>query len=493
MRERINVELAEYFKNEILLLESIRDYEFGFRELILINKAYAIMLEKKKIIDTESSKIILNGLSYVEETLKVEDIDGKYEDIHFNVEQALINKIGRKVGGKLHAGRSRNDMYASLTRMEVRKSIWLVLEKIIELQEILLQKAEENLETVITGYTHMQPGQPITVGHYYTAIVNALMRDFERLTEAYKNTNVSPYGAGAFAGTSFPVDRELLCRLLGFDDILVNSIDCIASKDFLLQVEMAYTIMMINISRFAEDLYFWSTDDCGILDVGGEISICSSIMPQKKNPVSLEYAKSKAGHCIGGMISAVTTLKNVPFSNNMDIFEASAMYFEAHSQLVQGISMLTETIRYSKIRKERAFEKAKKNFCTVTGLADYLVKTYYISFDEAHHIVGSMVAEAIESDLGIEGMTSALLKEISAEVLGHEIVMKDEEISTVLDPFNNVQSKQAIGGPNIESVKAMIKDANIRLENEKVWLKGIKEHVANSYKEIEAEEKRIIG
>ena len=232
MRESIKAELSKEFA-AIMLDGCINDYDRSFDEMILLNKAYAVMLADREIIDRESAAAIVDGLEHVHQTLKVEDLQGGLEEIYFNVERAMFKKVGAKVGGRLHTGRSRNDVHATEGRMEVRKTVWDVAGQVAELQELLLEKAEENIDAVMTGYTHWQPGQPITLGHYYMALFQALTRDFKRIQHAYDTVNQSPYGAAASFGTGFNIDREELAELLGFDGVLENTLDCIASKDYI--------------------------------------------------------------------------------------------------------------------------------------------------------------------------------------------------------------------------------------------------------------------
>ena len=331
------------------------------------------------------------------------------------------------------------------------------------------EKAEKEKDIVITGYTHTQPAQPITMGYYYSAVLEALERDFTRLQAAYINTNRCPYGAAAFAGASFPLDREMLAKLLGFDEVLENALDCIASKDFLLETEMAFSNLAVTLSRVAQDLYMWSTDEFGLLDVGGEVAVCSSIMPQKKNPAGLEYVKAKAAHPIGALMGCLASLKNIPFSNNIDIHEALWFFEESFNETRKVIGMMTECLKYSKINEDTAYNRAASNYSTVTGLADTLVKRCGLSFREAHHIVGSMVLETIESKQGIAGMTGALLSEISREFLGREICLSDEEIKNVLEPRNNIESKETFGGPQQASVSKMLLRSADKLNEEKAW------------------------
>ncbi|MEN6414593.1 MAG: argininosuccinate lyase [Veillonellales bacterium] len=493
MRDRIKSELLDYFKNEVIYPGIVQEYKVGFNEMILLNKAYAIMLVREKILDEGSGKLILQGLTKVQKNLKPEDLDGKYEELYFNVEQALVKEIGIKIGGKLHAGRSRNDIYATLWRMETRKSAWDILQSIIDLQETLLKKAAENMETILTGYTHMQPAQPITLAFYYMAAFNVLNRDFVRLKNGYIRTNMSPFGAAALAGTGFPINRQALSDLLGFEGILVNALDCVGSRDYLLEIEAALAIMMINVSRIAQDHYLWATNEFGLLDIGGELAVCSSIMPQKKNPVTLEYARAKASHIVGALVSGFCSLKNTPFSLCMDLFETPGDYWNARNEVLSSLGLLKETIRHSNLRKDIAYEKTEKNFSTVTALADYLVGKFDISFVEAHDIVGSMVAEVIDRGLSINEMDSSLLKKTSKEILGNELNVSQEEIKNVLEPCKNIESKTSMGGPSKGSVKKMIAEADLALTSEKKWLNEQIDRVEKAYQKIQAEEEKILG
>jgi argininosuccinate lyase len=491
MRERIQAELSDFLKKDVLLPALLREYETGFNEMILLNKAYAIMLATENMIDKATAKIILEGLEKVRQELKPEDLDARYEEIYYNVEQALFKRIGIEVGGKLHTGRSRNDIYATMTRMQVRRSLWQILESVIALQEILVSIAWENLDTVITGYTHMRPAQPITLAHYYTAVSNALRRDFKRLKNAYRNTNVSPYGAAALAGTGFPVHRQLLVDLLGFEKILINSLDAVGARDYILEAEAAFTIMMANVSRVVHDLHMWATDEFGILELGGEIAISSSIMPQKKNPVSLELAEAKAAHSAGAFISTFSVLKNSSFSFCMDLAESLVFYWEAHSQVLQSLGSLLETLKYATINKEKALERAKNNFSTVTSLADYLAVNFDIPFSKAHDIVGNMVAKVIDEGSFIDGIKSSLLLETSKRILEKELYVSDSKIQKVLDPYENIQSKKTLGSPRKDSVESMLGEANRYIDQEKAWLKEEMERVEQAYTRIEDEENLI--
>ncbi len=487
MRESIKTEMSRLFCDEILLPEIRQDYAHMFGELILLNKAYAVMLVHRGILDKESAGIIIGGLEDVEATLKPEDLKGELEEIYFNIERAMFAKVGSKVGGRLHCGRSRNDIHATAQRMGIRKTVWHIAEELLAVQKLLLQKAEENKDAVMTGYTHWQPGQPITFGHYCIAIFNALTRDFTRIRHAYENLNQSPYGAAAAFGSSFEINRQELQKLLGFDAVLENTLDCIAARDYIPELLSAYTTMSVNLSRMSEDMYFWASFENGILDMGGEIALCSSIMPQKKNPVCLEYSRAKASFNIGSLNSCLTALKAIPYTNTMEIFELSPVYFTALEQTHQQLLLISETLKYVTLRRERALKQAGENLCTVTSLADYWVKKYGISFTEAHDIVGNIVAIILSSGELISGITPQLVKVESEKALGWQIEMTPEELKSVLDPFENVQSKRGLGGPSIASVEAMIQRGKTQLKLQENWLLGVKKHVEDAYCKLQAE------
>lgn len=485
MRESIKTELSKEFA-AIMLDGCINDYNRSFDEMILLNKAYAVMLADKKIIDKQSAATIVEGLEYVHQTLKADDLQGNLEEIYFNVERAMFKKVGAKVGGRLHTGRSRNDVHATEGRMEIRKTVWEVAAQVLELQELLLEKAEENIDSVMTGYTHWQPGQPITLGHYYMAIFQALTRDFTRIRHAYDTVNQSPYGAAAAFGTGFDIDRQELADLLGFDGVLENTLDCIGAKDYINELLAAYSIMAVTLSRAAMDMYFWATFENGILEIGGEVAICSSIMPQKRNPCTLEYTRGKAGMTVGGLTASLMNLKSAPYTNVQDIFEVATPYFESLKELKMQLTAFSQSVKYSKLRRDRAVKQAGENLCTVTSLADYWVNKYGISFTEAHDIVGNIVAIILENGTLIDGITPELVKAESQKSLGWEIVMTAEELKQVLDPTLNVESKVGIGGPSHASVQAMIEHGGQAVQEERAWLNGVIDHVTKAYAELDA-------
>lgn len=483
-RNRIKAEMSEYFRNHIARAGIVAEYVHGFEEMIFLNKAFALMLVDQKIIAKTEGKSILAGLQYVKESFTEADIDGKYEELYFNMEQKLLQKTGLAIGGKLHTGRSRNDIYATLWRMEARKSVWAACKSVLELQKIMLELAKKYEDFIITGYTHMQPAQPITLGYYYTAANEALSRDFARLQDAYKRLNQSPYGAAALAGTSFPIDRVQLANLLGFEGVMPNGLHCVGSRDYILEVEGALAGLMVNLSRVVQDHYIWSTSEFGYLQIGGEIAVCSSIMPQKKNPVTLEIVKAKAAHVIGSFVSSCGVLKNTPFSLCMDLFEVHSQYWSGLSASLDSLDLFAETLCYVRFNRKLAYQRAKDNFSTVTALADFLVGKFSISFSEAHDIVGDMVGTVLEQNRGIDHMNAALLEEASLRVIGTTLTVREEEIIALLEPLANVYAKTSLGGPGKEAMKEMLRVSQETIYEEEAWLAAKISAVEGAYERI---------
>ena len=493
MRERIKVGLCKEFTDGISLPGLYSDFEHAFHEMIDLNKAFGLMLCKQGIIKVDDAKKILAGLDYAEENITRDSLDPQQEDMYFNVESKMIEKAGRESGGRLHTGRSRNDVFATQHRMEVRNSIIPVLDALISFQELVLQKARENVDVVITGYTHFQAGQPITYGHWLTAVSSAFLRDFKRIKAAFENTNQSPYGCAAAFGTTFPIDRQVISDYLGFDNIIENSLDAVGSREYIPQLEAAYAIMMTNVSRFSEDMYIWATNEFSTIKVGGEIAICSSIMPQKMNPCSLEYAKGKTGSVIGLAAGSMATLKDSPYTNTVEAFEALTLYWDCLTQTKVGFDMLKQTIKYTTVNKKRAYENAATNYCTVTGLADFMVQKFGISFKNAHDIVGDALAILDEKGENIKNLTCDLVKSCCKKYLGDELPITEEEVDMVLDPAKNVQSKVSVGGPQKSSVLAMIEHEEAQVKADKAWLEATKKKLADAKAKLLADEAALLA
>lgn len=478
--------LSDYYGNTVIRPNVVKNYRNQFAELIILNKAYGLMLVKQRLMDKADYDRIAAGLDQVRSSLHESDMDGKKHDLFFNVEQALNQQIGEETACKLHTGRSRNDIYYTITRMEIRKSLWAVMEQVLLLQSALLESAREHTESVLPYYSYGQPAQPGTLAHYYLAVTEGLNRDFTRLKSAYANTNVSVVGSCACIGTSFPVDREMMRDLLGFDSIMENTLDAVAAVDFILEAEAAIAIMMASISKVAADLFFWATDECRIMDFGYEIATGSSIMPQKKNAAGIESIRAKSSHAAGLLVGGLTGSRSTSLFPVRDNFEMTFLYWENVEESIKALGMFRDDLRYMKIRRQTAYERANKGFTGASAMAEYLAQTYGIPFVQTHHVVGGMVKTLMEKDaLNVENMTSDLLKDVSKEVLGREIVMSDAEIARLLDPAWGLEAKVTGGTPKKSDALAMLERLQGTHRMNGDWLGSAKKTVEDAYARVE--------
>lgn len=471
MRERLKVDLSEEVIHYLLLPALEAEQKRSFRNIMDINKAHLLMLISRGIVSREDGQKIMDAL----EEINVKgasnlDLDPKLEELYFNIEAALIKIVGVEVGGQLHTGRSRNDLYATLFRLNSRDSHLRICEQILTVREDIIKIAETSFYTIMSGHTHMQPAEPITLAHYLSAILSALERDFQRFIHSFNQINLSPLGSGAMASTSFKIDRLETSRLLGFNSVIDNSIDGVASRDYILESLSAMNILMNNLSRFSHDLYIWSTDEFGIVEVGDSVAASSSIMPQKKNPITLEHIKAKAGHVMGALVSATSCLKNTSYGHSRDATESLKYFWDAFSEVESSLHLLSATIKTLKFNEEKMFTRTLENFSTVTELANTIVREANISFREAHQIVGYLVSEMIEKRIPVSKINSENIKDISKLVINREIILTKEGIQKALDPIQNVESKNTSGGPAPIEVKKQIEKLKAAIKIDKEWL-----------------------
>ncbi|GIO19690.1 argininosuccinate lyase [Oceanobacillus oncorhynchi subsp. incaldanensis] len=472
MRERLKSNLSNNVVTH-LFAPSIETEQYrSFESMMEVNKAHLVMLISEGIIKFEVGKEIMDSLEEIGEAGPEKlEIDPNLEDLYFNIEAVLINKVGKEIGGQLHTGRSRNDLYATVLRLNSRKAVLEICHLLIELRYTLLTLAEKYKHVVMTAYTHMQPAEPITLGHYLSAMLYALDRDFSRFIAAFHRTNYSPLGAGATASTTFPINRKQTARLLGFINPMGNSLDGIASRDYLLEIVSAMNIFANNMSRLSQDLYIWSTDEFGLVEVDDSVAASSSIMPQKKNPITLEHIKAKSGHVLGGLVSMTSIMKNTPYGHSRDLAgESHKGFWEAASEIKAAAVLMNETLDTVSFKEEQMIKRAKNNFSTVTELANVLVREGGISFREAHQIVGQLVSEMIEANTPVTKVTSEVIRKISYQLLGKELVITEVSINKALDPAENAKAKNAEGGPAPTTVELQLEAMRNKLHKDRKWL-----------------------
>lgn len=485
MRERLKSNLSEKVIHYLFEPSIEGERNRSFEAMMDVNKAHLCMLVSEQIITKEVGTEILHALHAInQEGSDRLEINPNLEDLYFNIEEELIKQVGVGIAGQLHTGRSRNDLYVTVTRMTTRQDVLRLCNLIMELRYTLVSLAEEHCHTVITGYTHTQPAEPITLGHYFTSIGFALERDFYRFMFAFQHTNHSPLGSGAMASTSFPINRKQTAKLLGFSKTMGNALDGVASRDFMLEALSSMNIFMNNISRLSHDLYIWSTDEFGFVEVGDAVAVSSSIMPQKKNPITLEHMKAKSAHVLGALVSMTSSIKNTPYGHSRDIAgESHKGFWESVLEVEATINLMIETISSLKIDEDKMLERATANFCTVTELANLLVREAGISFREAHRVVGHLVGEMIESGMKVVDIHPQLINEIAGKAINKGILVSNDAIQRAINPETNVAQKNTEGGPAPLEVKSQLQSLKDRAGQDQKWLDG-QVHALNKRKEI---------
>lgn len=410
--------------------------------------AYCQALEGAGVLAPEEGSAIRAAL----DTILKNGSDQKYfadataEDIHSFVEARLIELTGG-LGRKLHTGRSRNDQVATDFRLWLRQSIGELVGIVRETQTALLDFAEAHRDVVIPGYTHLQRAQPVLLAHWCLAYFEMLTRDRERLSEVRKRVNVMPLGSAALAGTSFPIDREALARSLGFDRVSRNSLDAVSDRDFCVEFLSACSLVMVHLSRLAEDVIVYATTEFGLFELGDAIATGSSLMPQKKNPDSMELVRGKAGRVFGDLMALLATLKGLPLAYNKDMQEDKEAVFDAFDTVAASLRVTTTVLRNVTVNKERALALASSGYMNATELADYLVRKG-VPFREAHEMVGKIVMRAIELGRELGQMSLEELREFSGLI--------GDDVYEALSLESTLSSKSQIGGTAQEQVKAAL-------------------------------------
>ncbi|EPZ39563.1 argininosuccinate lyase [Anoxybacillus ayderensis] len=418
--------------------------------------AHVTMLGECGILPKEDVATIKNGLMKLLEKAKQGELSFSvaYEDIHLNIEKMLIDEVG-PVGGKLHTGRSRNDQVATDMHLYLRKRVIEIVELIRQLQRVLVKKAEQHIETLVPGYTHLQRAQPISFAHHLMAYVWMFERDRERFTESLKRINKSPLGAGALAGTTFPIDRHLTAQLLGFDSIYENSLDAVSDRDFIIEFLSNSSILMMHLSRFCEELILWSSQEFQFIEMDDTFATGSSIMPQKKNPDMAELIRGKTGRVYGNLMALLTVMKGLPLAYNKDMQEDKEGMFDTVQTVIGSLKIFAGMIETMTIRTDVMEKATKQDFSNATELADYLAKKG-VPFREAHEIVGKLVLTCIERGV--------FLADLPLHVYQQASPLFEEDIYEALNPYTAVNRRTSAGGTGFTEVKKAIEKAKQMIE-----------------------------
>ncbi len=444
------------------------------------SQAHAIMLARQEIISDTDLQEILRWLRKAEEDFQNGDftLDPNKEDVHMNVESYLIENAGREFGGKLHTARSRNDQVLVDAHLYIRDEILNVQRGLSTLCEAFLQIAKAHTDTVMPGYTHTQHAQPISLGFWATAYISMFLRDQKRLQSAYTLVNMNPLGACALAGTTFPIDRELTTKLLGFDAPHEHALDVISSRDFIAETLFALSLVMANLSRISEEIVYWTTYEFGMAVLDDAYSFGSSIMPQKKNPDIAELTRGRTGRVYGALFDLLTNLKGLPMGYNRDFQEDKPPLWEAFDVVKACFGLLPELLKTTDFKTERMAELANANFATATELANYLVKEHKISFRECHEIVGWLVGELVNREKTFSDweLTQELLTE-------KEINIPISQLQQILDPKSAIQNNQSLGGTSPAEVHRMIDDFEKQLNETAQHVYNCETQVENAHRE----------
>ena len=430
-----------------------------YRQDITGSKAHARMLKAQGIITEEDEALIQKGLDSILKDIEEGriEITEEYEDIHSFVEANLIDRVG-DAGKKLHTGRSRNDQVALDMRLYTRDEVLATRGLIYELLTTLLKLMEENISTYMPGFTHLQKAQPITLAHHLGAYFEMFKRDLLRLDDIYDRMNYCPLGAGALAGTTYPLDRDYTAKELGFFGPTLNSMDSVSDRDYLIEFLAALSTVMMHLSRFCEEIIIWNSNEYRYIEIDDSYSTGSSIMPQKKNPDIAELIRGKTGRVYGALMSLLTTMKGIPLAYNKDMQEDKEEAFDAMDTVKGCLGLFTGMISTARFNREVMASSAMKGFTNATDAADYLVLKG-VPFRDAHGIIGRLVLYCLEKDCCIEDLTLDELKGICDRF--------DEDIYEAVSLKTCVEKRLTTGAPGSEAMKKVIKINKVFLEKNK--------------------------
>ena len=447
--------------------------------LMAVHYAHLAMLADRGILtaaDAHTLRTALDSISLAD--VRRAPYDGTCEDLFFYVERLLVRACGDDVAGRLHTARSRNDIDMTMYRMRQREWLAALIEGTLALRAALIELAAGHRETVMAVHTHTQPAQPTTMAHYLLAVIEQLQRDGKRLRAAYASTNECPLGACAITGTGFAIDRHLTSELLGFDRPTGNTYGSIATVDYLLESASAASVLLVGLGRVIQDLLLWCTMEFGYLRLADGLVQCSSIMPQKRNPVALEHARAIASKALGQASAIVGTAHNTPFGDIVDTEDdlqplVASMFRDAS----RAVSLVTAAIGGVEIDAARLEAQAARGGTTLTELADHLVRTHGIPFKAAHAVAARMATVRRERP---DASLSAALSAISQDVLGAPLPYSDEEIAGILSPRHFVDVRSTHGGPAPAETRRALGEARQHLDADRGWLAGVRTALAGA-------------
>lgn len=423
--------------------------------------AHATMLGETGIISSADADTIVDGLKRVRSRLEKGAIEFRVsdEDIHMNIERYLAEEVG-DVAGKLHTARSRNDQVALDFHLFIREALLHTTHALHELQQALVDQAERHLGVIMPGYTHMQRAQPILFSHHLLAYAQMLARDCARIRDVWKRVNILPLGAGAIAGTTFPINRERVAQLLGFDGVYENSMDAVSDRDFVIEFQACASIAMMHLSRLCEEIFLWTTGEFGFIELDDSLSTGSSMMPQKKNPDFAELVRGKTGRVYGSLVGLLTTMKGLPLTYNKDMQEDKEGTFDSVDTLLGSLTVVAAMVRTWKVHAPRMRQAAEQGFTNATDAADYLAKKG-MPFREAHEVVGKLVRHCVE--------TSKSLADLSIDEFKQFSNVFDQDIFEAIKLETVVNRRTSRGGTGEAAVRNQLNALRPILEANVAW------------------------
>ncbi len=495
IRERVKKPPSAVFVDSYFAPRVAREIAYNFDNEMQLNLAHGLMLTRQGIIAKKDMRKILKVvLAVMKKGPEALGVDHKVEDLYSYTERHIIKALGPEVGGRLHTGRSRNDLHTTTWRMALRENLLNVLDGLADMRAMTIKLAQKHMTTVMPGYTHSQHAQPITLGYYLLTFADVLERDFSRLSAGLGRTNKSPLGSGALTTTAFPLDRNYTAKALGFDGLLEIAYDGVSNRDDALEAGAALSILMTNISRLAFDLQSWNTLEYQFIELGDEHSSVSSIMPQKKNPSSLEHAKGVAGVVAGDFIAALSCVKNTSMSDVGDgVTALNEPVLDACTRTRKILAVMTEVLEAITVHKDAMLRSAEVGFGSATELSDVIVRESGLSFRMAHNIVGRVVRETMAAGKTALDITAQDLDAASRALFDKPLKIPAKAVADALDPAKNIHLRTMTGGPAPKTMKAMIAARKKNLAADKTSTNRVKTRVSKAREKLLKDTKAFVA
>lgn len=455
--------------------------------MVQIHISHLKMLEEQNLVTADEAKQIGQAIKNLDlEYYKTRDYNPQFEDLFFRIENKLI-ELGGDISGNLHIGRSRNDMGIAIYRMTLRKKMLTLMQELVILRSALIAFAEEHVETIMIGYTHTQQAQPTTFAHYLKAVIDQLSRDFTRMQAAYVTINRSSMGAAALTTTGFPISRERMQELLAFDDMIENAWDAVAGADYIAEAASVVQLAALNLGRTSQDFLLWATQEFNAFQLAGPYVQISSIMPQKRNPVSIEHTRALLSSVVGDASTVLQMVHNTPFGDIVDTEDDMQPYlWRAMDRLIGIYKLFGSVIVTMNVNKENLLKRAQNSFANVTELADSLVRSEDVSFRQAHKIVSMCVRELLDNEHeSLASLTFELANEKSLFVTGRPLIISEADFYRAMQPEFFVNIRTLKGGPSPETMRASLQEAEQSTMQLETWLREKTENILQAETTLE--------